>query len=313
MIATLLFILLLSPLAVGFVLRPSSIISSSSSLHGSTPPPSNPLNDLTSNLLTAGPPQSLFVPFVVWFQRFTFGLMMNTLAPHDSSGRFVRDYSPDSTVTAPEGYALDGSEVLYVGEECPWCHRVKLALSATGVSMKIVILTSDAARATKGGWVLDGDPLDKDLYGVYQRLSDGSYNGRSTAPLLVNSEGLVSNESNDIMKVINRASRGVDLRPKGLEAEIDDKNQYYFDNLQNAVYKCGFATSQEAYDEAASSVSLGLSALDSALSDGRSFLLGPKLTECDLKIFPTLCRYDSAYSVLFRAPGKVGLHQNVDR
>lgn len=215
------------------------------------------------NLLTKGPSQRLFVPAVKLFWSSVWKLMVNELAPHDSEGRFVRDYSKDSCVTQPYSSLRSDHEYrLYLGNPCPWCHRVFVALALMDMpNVKVTKLVANAAKASKGGWVLPGppdecasegdEPLPTDLAGIYSYFSGGEYKGRSTAPLLVDTttSKLVSNESNDILLLLNSNSADIDLRPAELVNDIDKANDFYYRNLQNGVYRCGFSTSQKAYGE----------------------------------------------------------------
>ncbi|GMI06748.1 hypothetical protein TrRE_jg13186 [Triparma retinervis] len=197
------------------------------------------------------------------------------------------------------------------------------------LNVEIVNLVDDAERASKGGWVLPashaGPGMPRDLYGVYKAASNGEYEGRATAPLMVEGGGgglvsnesndiLVSNESNDILRLLQTlATTGVDLRPEELSGEIDGVNEWGYRLLQNGVYKCGFATTQLAYDEAAAEVLEGLRRLDDALGASR-FCAGDKVTEADVKMYPWACRFDGAYSVAFKAPGgKIGRWENIRR
>ena len=200
------------------------------------------------------------------------------------------------------------------------------------------MLIDDAEKASKGGWILpkpsaSGQENDNviakelitgDLAGVYNYcyrdiLEEGErYKGRCTAPLLVDVESgkIVTNESNEIMILLNDYSRrqrqelgsmetedppstAVDLRPIGSEEELDEATKHWFDILWNGAYRCGFATSQVAYDEAASDVLKGLGEMNELLAS-RSYLMGDAITEVDLKNFAWVTRHDYAYTVIFK-------------
>ena len=167
-------------------------------------------------------------------------------------------------------------------------------------------------RASRGGWVVSSSSFDPlkflDLREVYDLLSP-NYKGRCTAPLLVDlkSRRIVSNESADIVRTLNTASFGnkktrADLYPEYLRNEIDQTNQWIYRLLNNGVYRCGFSTTQTSYDAAARDVREGLTRVD-ALLENQEFLCGDVFTEADLRLLPTMLRFDGAYAPLFKAGG----------
>ncbi|KAL3757499.1 hypothetical protein ACHAWU_000896 [Discostella pseudostelligera] len=299
--------------------------------------------------LTSGfPPQQLLVPFVKFITFQVWRLMMNELVTHDEQGRFIRESfqvgNNPAPLSLPTSVEDGGGDFvprykLYLGNPCPWCHRVKAAMALLELEhdIPITMLIDNAEKASKGGWILpDPSPSDiehglpkeliqGDLAGVYNYcyrdiLPEGErYSGRCTAPLLVDvsSGKIVSNESNEIMVLLNDYARrrrdtrrgvqsgttgGIDLRPIGMEEELDRATKHWFDLLWNASYRCGFATSQLAYDEAASDVLKGLNELNQHL-DTSPYLVGNSLTEVDLKNFAWVTRHDYAYTVIFKSPG----------
>jgi len=150
--------------------------------------------------------------------------------------------------------------VLYTGNPCPWCHRVTLSLAVRSIlSVEVVRLDDAPERASRGGWAFARsrpDPLfgASDLLGVYDARSPG-YEGRGTAPLLVDAttSSIVSQNSGNIMRIVNAlpaesGAADVELVPADLEEEISKWNDMLFDSLCNAVYRCGFATTQHALE-----------------------------------------------------------------
>ena len=190
--------------------------------------------------------------------------------------------------------------------------------------ISIVKLLDDPERASRGGWVLQGNDAlfgaYADLRQVYDDFSPGkSYIGRCTAPLLVDmkQKRIVSNESSEILKMLNDihvegTTRNINLRPADLVDQIDVLNAQLFDKVNNGVYKCGFATTQAAYDEAYISLYETLSALDQTLGQHR-FLLGNKFTDADLRLFPTAVRFDAAYATLFKCTKRWSDYPNLTR
>ncbi|KAL7437044.1 hypothetical protein ACHAXH_004189 [Discostella pseudostelligera] len=330
------------------------IPSSTSSLY--QPMPTN--KPWTFGILTSGfPPQQLLVPIVKFITFQVWRLMMNELVTHDEQGRFIRESFQVGNIPAPLSLPTsvedgDGDFVprykLYLGNPCPWCHRVKAAMALLELEydVPITMLIDNAEKASKGGWILpEPSPSDiehglpkelikGDLAGVYNYcyrdiLQEGErYSGRCTAPLLVDvsSGKIVSNESNEIMVLLNDYARrrrdtrrggqsgtggGLDLRPIGMEEELDRATKHWFDLLWNASYRCGFATSQLAYDEAASDVLKGLNELNHHLATS-SYLVGNSLTEVDLKNFAWVTRHDYAYTVIFKSPGgRIAQYPNI--
>jgi putative glutathione S-transferase len=134
---------------------------------------------------------------------------------------------------------------------------------------------------------------------------------RYTVPLLWDkkSKTIVSNESADIVRMFNDAFEDLvpsklDLYPEELRAEIDELNEWVYNDISNGVYKCGFASSQTAYDEAVEKGFAGLDRAENILAEHR-FLVGDQFTEADLKLFPTLVRFDEVYAVHFKANKKL--------
>jgi putative glutathione S-transferase len=145
------------------------------------------------------------------------------------------------------------------------------------------------------------DPLGSQfLYEIYQR-ADPTFTGRVTVPVLWDNEKqtIVSNESSEILEFLNEAYPGPDFFPEALRAEINEINAYVYDKINNGVYKCGFAKSQQAYDAAFDSLFEALDVIDQRLSTQR-YLVGSSLTIADIRLFTTLIRFDVAYFGLFK-------------
>lgn len=243
------------------------------------------------------------------------------------SGRYERAQSgfrdwvtPDGEPgRAEDGLAGDGgfkAEAgryhLYVSISCPWAHRTRIFRILKdlegAIGLSLVLPRRDAR-----GWVFDNgsDQFADDLNGVdalhelYSR-SDPAYSGRVTVPVLWDKQKqtIVSNESSEIIRMLNGAFMGVagndlDFYPAALRDEIDDLNEATYNNLNNGVYRAGFATSQAAYEEAATAVFDTLDMLEARL-ETRRYLLGDRQTEADWRAFPTLVRFDAAYYGAFK-------------
>ena len=196
---------------------------------------------------------------------------------------------------------------LYVSLACPWAHRTLIFRTLKGLEEIIPVTVVDPLML-ENGWVFrDGDGTDADpLYGadclwqIYTR-ADPHYSGRVTVPVLWDrqKQTIVSNESAEIIRMFNRAFDGLtgnrdDYCPPELLGEIDEINALVYDRVNNGVYKAGFATTQEAYEENVLKLFKTLDQLEERLS-GQRYLVGDRLTEADWRLFTTLVRFDAVY------------------
>ncbi len=234
-----------------------------------------------------------------------------------AGGRFIRsDARFRNWVTAdgspgPTGVggfkAEPGRYHLYVSMACPWANRTLIFRSLKGLEDCISISVVHWHMADNG-WTFEPgegvipDPVNNASYmfEVYKE-ADPAYSGRVTVPVLWDKKTntIVSNESSEIIRMLNNAFDGVgaspgDYCPEGLREEIDEINARIYSNVNNGVYKSGFATTQEAYEEAVVPLFETLDWLEQRLSDHR-YLLGDVLTEADWRLFTTLIRFDPVY------------------
>ncbi|MEE2920844.1 MAG: glutathione S-transferase C-terminal domain-containing protein, partial [Pseudomonadota bacterium] len=153
-----------------------------------------------------------------------------------------------------------------------------------------------------------GDPLHgkRYLHEIYTRAK-ADYSGKVTVPVLwdTRTDTIVNNESAEVIRIFNSAFDGItgntaDYYPDALRDEIDAVNARIYETVNNGVYKCGFAQTQEAYDENIGPLFDTLDWLEARLSDGRSWLVGDQLTEADIRLFTTLIRFDPVYFVHFK-------------
>jgi len=229
-----------------------------------------------------------------------------------TKGEFVRkDSSVRNWITVdgapgPSGEggfaAASGRYHLYVSHACPWAHRTLIFRALKGlethISLSVVNWLMGAA-----GWTFDGlEPINDAacLHQIYT-AADAHYSGRVTVPVLWDKQTgtIVSNESSEIIRMLNSAFDGLgakpgDYYPKALRGEIDTVNARVYDTLNNGVYKAGFATSQDAYEQAVSALFETLDWLDQRLSTQR-YVCGDQLTEADWRLFTTLVRFDPVY------------------
>ncbi|MDQ1158677.1 putative glutathione S-transferase [Sphingomonas sp. SORGH_AS 950] len=240
----------------------------------------------------------------------------------DEKGSFKR---PDSGfrdwVTAYGGPGPDGQPGhraepgryhLYVSYACPWAHRTLILRALKGLESMIDVSVVDPLMR-ENGWTFattrggTGDTLHGAdyLWQLYARARDG-YSGKVTVPVLWDKDRdtIVSNESAEIIRMLNGAFDGLgalegDYYPPELRGEIDAINETVYDRVNNGVYKCGFAKSQEAYDAAVAPLFAELDTLEERLT-GRDWLVGDRMTEADIRLFTTLVRFDAVYHGHFK-------------
>jgi len=239
-----------------------------------------------------------------------------------SKGRFVRSEAPfRNWVTAdgsagPSGRGGFRAEPnryhLYVGFACPWAHRTLIMRKLKGLDSMIGVSAVNSYMGEQGWTFAPGPETISDsvnrvekLYELYT-LADPTYSGRATIPILwdKHERTIVSNESSEIIRMLNSAFDAVganrnDYYPRELRAEIDEQNALIYPNVNNGVYRAGFATTQEAYEEAAASLFAALDKLEGRLAT-RRYLTGLRFTEADIRLFTTLIRFDPVYHGHFK-------------
>ena len=239
-----------------------------------------------------------------------------------SGGRFERFESTFRNWITPDGgpgprggggfRAEAGRYHLYVADSCPWAHRTLIYRKLKGLEDIISISIADAVKHPQGWHFHEGDGLIPDsvngathVHEIYTK-AEPNYSGRVTVPALWDREKdtIVNNESSEIIRMFNSAfdqagATGPDLYPEARRDEIDALNGRIYHNVNNGVYRAGFATNQKAYDEAVYPLFETLDWLDARLGEGR-YLLGDELTEADWRLFPTLLRFDLAYHGNFK-------------
>jgi len=205
-----------------------------------------------------------------------------------------------STNFAPEA----GRYHLYVSLACPWAHRTlimrKLKKLESAISLSVVNFLM-----REKGWTFSEDLPDHEngrscLHEVYT-LADPKFTGRVTVPVLWDRETrtIVNNESSEIMRMFNAefntiGDASLDFYPEALRSEIDQVNEFIYAGINNGVYRCGFATTQEAYEEAFGQLFAALDQVDERLASQR-YLVGDQISEADWRLFTTLVRFDPVY------------------
>lgn len=201
---------------------------------------------------------------------------------------------------------------LYVSYACPWAHRTLIYRALKGLE-KAVGLSVTHWFAGADGWTFEpGDGVVSDpvisakfAHQLYT-AAEPSYSGRVSVPFLWDKQRatIVSNESSEIIRMFDNAFDQVGAKPGSFlpedhREEIDLINARIYDTLNNGVYKCGFARTQEAYEDAVNPLFETMDWLEERLSS-RRFLLGDEPTEADWRLFPTLFRFDAVYNTHFK-------------
>src|SRR5690554_137720 len=225
-----------------------------------------------------------------------------------SEAQFRRWVEADPLAQFP---AASGRYHLYVSYACPWAHRTLIFRKLKQLEEHIGVSVVHPLML-ENGWEFAQQPLhdalfsSNFLYELYLK-ADAKYSGRVTVPVLWDRETntIVSNESADIIRMFNSAFNSItgnmrDFCPASLRAEIDAMNDFVYHAVNNGVYRCGFATTQKAYEEAFHELFAALDKLELHLTKHR-FLVGEQLTESDWRLFATLVRFDAVYVGHFKA------------
>ncbi len=241
----------------------------------------------------------------VWSQQWH--LMMSQMAPSSKAGDYERPSSQfrnsirSDSIHPPETNRYR----LIAGMGCPWAHRTLVVRSLKGLEEAIAV-TVVSPSPEEGGWVFDKPFLGhRALAALYKQAVPG-YGGRATVPVLWDDKlgAIVNNESAEIIVVLNEAfnalsQRELDLYPPDLKDSVDQWNAKIYPAVNNGVYRCGFAQSQEAYDRACDELFTALDDIEGVLATQR-YLCGDRLTLADVRLFTTLFRFDTVYYGLFK-------------
>lgn len=236
-----------------------------------------------------------------------------------SDGKFIRteaqfrnfidldtEFTPDS-----------GRYHLYVSLACPWAHRTLIYRSLKDLDNHISFSVVNPYML-ENGWTFEesfpgatSDHLfsQKYLYQIYLKANP-NYSGRVTVPILWDktNQTIVSNESSEIIRMFNYSfnkltGNNLDYYPEKLQKKIDEINDFTYHNINNGVYKVGFATKQSVYEEELDKLFTALDQIEEML-EHNSYLLGSEMLECDLRLFPTLLRFDPVYVGHFKCNKK---------
>jgi glutathionyl-hydroquinone reductase len=220
------------------------------------------------------------------------------------------------TADGASGFKAEaGRYHLYVAHGCPWAHRTLIYRALKKLDHAISVAYAIPGLREQG-WTFGSDPrfpdCTPDTVNGFQYLhqaytaSEPRYTGKVTVPTLWDkkTKRVVNNESSEIIRMLNSEFKGIagddtDFYPPYLRAEIDRVNERVYANVNNGVYRCGFARSQAAYEAAYDALFETLDELEARLGRQR-YLVGRQITEADWRLFPTLVRFDVAYFSLFK-------------
>ncbi|MEO1079905.1 MAG: glutathione S-transferase family protein [Pseudomonadota bacterium] len=231
-----------------------------------------------------------------------------------SGGRFIREDAQFRNWLGEPGGAFEaesGRYHLYVSLACPWAHRTLIVRTLKDLEDHIGISVVSPIML-ENGWTFvreegsTGDALHDShfMHEIYTRAA-ANYSGRVTVPVLwdTKTQTIVSNESSEIIRMLSAfdpiTGNRLDLYPEALRDTIDDWNARIYPAINNGVYRAGFATSQEAYEEAYNELFAELDRLEGHLQQQR-YLAGEVLTEADIRLFTTLIRFDAVYHGHFK-------------
>jgi putative glutathione S-transferase len=227
------------------------------------------------------------------------------------TGAFQRTRSSFRDKIGSDAFPAEaGRYHLFAGPSCPWAHRTVIGREIKDLEGFVGLTLAVQSRPEGWGFssgIDDLQPVDGHLHlHRFYTAAVPDFTGRVTVPILWDREArtIVNNESSEILRMFNDAftdvtGPGIDLYPREHRAAIDEINDYIYENINNGVYRCGFAKSQSAYEEAFHNLFAALDKIESRLDKSR-YLVGDVLTEADIRLFTTLVRFDSVYHGHFK-------------
>ncbi len=235
---------------------------------------------------------------------------------NDARGHFVRDETSFHNAVMADGSngyrAEAGRYHLYVSLACPWAHRTLLGRRLKGLEHAISVSVTHPHMGEQGWTFADYPGAQPDtinharyLHEIYTKAKP-DYTGRVTVPVLwdIREQTIVCNDSRMVLRMLSRefdafARTELDLCPAALEADIDRTTVALYEPVNNGVYRAGFATTQDAHEEAVRELFSALDGYERLLA-GRRYLLGARFTEADICLFTTLLRFDAVYHYHFK-------------
>ncbi len=264
------------------------------------------------------PGKSLPSKYIVKLGKFVWTTMwqtmMSQIAPRSKSGAYIRPESEfRNFVGEEEGNPYQpesGRYRLFVGLGCPWAHRTLVVRTLKGLS-EVIGVSIVSPSSDEGIWVFESKEEGCHTIPELYNLAQPGYKGRCTVPVLwdTKTKTIVNNESAEIIVMLNSQfnefaqNSSLDLYPDTLQEDIEQWNNKIYPAVNNGVYRCGFAQTQEAYNQACNELFTTLDEIDAALETNR-YLCGDSLTLADVRLFTTLFRFDVVYYGLFKCNQK---------
>ena len=260
----------------------------------------------------------IFVKAARQIWSFEWKILMNGLAPSDSSGNYKRPINLQKQIKIPtkknlKCRASNQMPGLIIGKSCPWAHRAWVIYELKGLQKSINLHIAQVDKA-RGMWILD-PPIQgcKTLKDLYRKC--GNYQSkRATVPILFDpgdeSESksrIINNESSELVKILNNwpiCEQRIDLNPNKYQTQIINWHNLIQENINNGVYKCGFARNQKAYEKASKNLFSALNIIEESLQSNGPWLCGENLSIADIRLFPTLIRWEAIYDPLFKCSNK---------
>ena len=239
--------------------------------------------------------------------------LMNGLGPSDNQGNYIRPASQYQNAKVPTKEEFsdrnkDKKPILIIGKSCPWAHRTWLVYKLRNLEEEINLFIAKPSPS-KGKWALENGLLGCQYLDQIYNLCNSQANYRAIVPTLIDPGDsqtqrarLLGNESTQLIQVLNKwptKNQAIDLLPEELLEPISKWESLLQPTVNDGVYKCGFARNQISYTKASETLFESLKEVETALSSGSDWLCGEKLTLADIRLFPTLIRWESVYVTLF--------------
>ncbi len=247
-----------------------------------------------------------------------WNILMNGLAPSDSKGNYERPQNPQPEIQIPtkddlRDRDMDQMPYLIIGKSCPWAHRVWIMHELKGLKDTINLHIAKV-NTSSGRWIFQPRLKGcKTLQDLYKKCNIYTLK-RFTVPMLFDpgKEGksklrLINNDSAELLEILNKwpiSTNSLDLSPQIHKKNICNWHNLIQENINNGVYKCGFARNQKAYEKASKHLFSTLNIIEKNLNSNGPWLCGKDLTIADIRLFPTLIRWESVYEPLFKCSQK---------
>ena len=248
----------------------------------------------------------IFIARKFWF--WLWMKLMDGFAPSDKNGNYKRPKGLESDYKLQENLINNKNLYLLVGATCPWCHRLLIQLNLQNLSKKINIIFLNP-NYEMGEWSFNETFVDnKTLEDLYKKIYTKKV-FRPTLPLLIRCEGnnfeLISNESSEIIKIFNYCKGQSIKELESIKTCSNELLELINNDINDGVYKCGFARNQDAYIKSSNKLFKALHIIEKTLEvNGGPWILGKDLTIADIYLFPTMIRWELIYNKLFKCTEK---------